>query len=577
MDRNTYTVPIAFELATVHNSPTLRLNATIALPMKKIRTSSRLRALGVAGLLLIGGGLSYLLLARNPENETIFSGARLVPEDALFAVSISTDRNRWQRLGRYGTPESQERFRESLQQLQDEQLGQQGYNYNDDIRPWIGDRATLAVLPPPPIEADTSVEALKADRALLFVLPLENPRRAQQLLDAEAEGASWNERTHRGITVRERDISETSTLAVAAVDRRFVLISDETSAIDRAIDAYKDNQSIQSIPGYNRSWQALEVTDPFASVFFNVPTGLKALSENSTRPADLDVLAELENQGIATTIDLESDGIRFRSLSWLKPNSEKTFDEEVNTPSNIVERLPAATVLAVVGSNLDRLWEEYLQTARANPLLPLDSAWLRSALQQTVDIDLEDELLNWMTGDFSLAFVASSSSEDATFPGALVVLAQTSNREAATNFFNKLDDAVTERYDFQVEAEEINNRRIVRWDTRRKGLDVAHGWLSGNMAFFSVGAPLTETLVSPTDDSLADSRAFETVVPREPQPSNGVFFLNLNLSEGEQIPLIQLPPEQRAFLGAIEAIGVRAGIHDTRSSRYDIFVKIPSL
>ena len=70
------------------------------------------------------------------------------------------------------------------------------------------------------------------------------------------------------------------------------------------------------------------------------------------------------------------------------------------------------------------------------------------------------------------------------------------------------------------------------------------------------------------------------MVPREPDPSHGLFFLGLDgtILEDEQealpLPLLRLPPEQQGVLDAVEAIGVRAGVQDERSSRYDIFVKI---
>lgn len=546
--------------------------------MKTFRTSSRARAIAVAGLVVVGGGLSYALLTRNPEgNATAIAGARFIPEDAVFALSASTDSGRWQRLQRYGTPESQEPFDRVLDRLQANVLPDGDLNYNDDVRPWVGDRVSVAVLPPPPIAEDTPPEALEADRAFLFVLPIANPRRAQQALSAADDGGSWEELTYRGVTVRQRN-DEGSRYAVAAVDRRVLLVSDEASAINRAIDTYKGEPSLLSVPGYDRAWDTLNASDPFASLFFNVPGGLQALAESSTRATDAEAIAELENQGIATTIDLENDGIRFRSLSWLAPKSETVFDAEANTPPTTIDRLPDSTALAIAGSDLDRLWNDYLDTAQANPLLPLDAAWFRSALQQTVNIDLEDELLSWMTGEFALAVVPAPAGEDAPFPGALVVLAEAGNRDVAMDFFEKLDRAVVDRYDFQVDVNDEAERPFVRWDTRRKGLDVTHGWLSGGVAFFSVGFPIAGELIPPPENPLSSSAAFERVVPRSPDPSNGVFFFNLQPGEDSErpsLPLLQLPPEQQAVLGAIEAIGVRAGIHDERSSRYDIFVKIP--
>ncbi|MDC0835985.1 Putrescine ABC transporter putrescine-binding protein PotF [Geitlerinema sp. FC II] len=545
--------------------------------MMTVRKSSRWRLLGVAVLLVFGGSLAYWVLSRKPADETVMAGARSIPEDALMAVSVSTADDRWQRLARYGTPDSQTLFREGLAQLEQRLLGDSGYTYTEDIKPWVGDRITVAFLPPPPISPETDPEDLKADRAALFVLPIANLNRVRQLAEAGDPSSSWQERTYKGITVRERQ-DNGSSYAIAILDRRFLLAATDTSAIDRAIDAYKGNSSIVSTPGYNRAWETLDATDPnAANLFVNVPQALKAVSETSTRPVESEALERVETQGVAIAVNLENDGIRFKGLSWLAPNSETTFDPERNQPPTTVDRLPAETVLVVAGSNLKQLWQDYLQNARANALLPLDAAWLRSALQQTVGIDLEAEVLSWMTGEFALALVPATDTTDATFPGALVLMAQAGDRRAADLFFDKIDRAVAEEYDFEVEVGELSGLPLVQWDTRRKGLDVTHGWLNSTLAFFSVGVPTSDRLTPSDAQFLSETPLFERVVPQQPNPSNGLFFLNLADSQGEaNLFLPRLPDNQQALLEAIDAIGVRAGILDERSSRYDIFIKIPS-
>ncbi|MGC9505801.1 DUF3352 domain-containing protein [Baaleninema sp.] len=545
--------------------------------MMTVRKSSRWRLLGVAALLIFGGSLAYWVLSRKPSDETVMAGARLVPEDALMALSVSTTSDRWQRLTRYGTPESQRLFRDSLAALEQRLLGEIGYTYADDIKPWVGDRITVAFLAPPPITSDTEPEDLQADRAALFVLPIANLRRVRELAEEDGESPAWQERTYKGITVRERQ-ENGSSYAIAVIDRRFLVAATDSSAIDRAIDAYKGNGSIVSTPGYNRAWETLEVDDPnAANVFVNVPQALNAISETSTRTVDPEAIEQVETQGVAIAVNLENEGIRFKGLSWLAPNSETTFNPERNQPPTTIDRLPAETVLVVAGSNLKQLWQDYLQNARTNALLPLDAAWLRSALQQTVGVDLEAEVLSWMTGEFALALVPAPEATDATFPGALVLMAQAGDRRSADSFFDKIDRAVAEEYNFKVEEGELSGLPLVQWDTRRKGLDVTHGWLTSSLAFFSVGVPTTDRLVPSDAEFLSETSLFERVVPRQPDPSNGLFFLNLADSQGESsLFLPRLPDNQQAVLNAIDAIGVRAGILDDRSSRYDIFVKIPS-
>ena len=552
------------------------------------RKSPPWRALAVVGLVIIGGGVVYSLVSRRPVNLSLIVGAELVPEDALMAASISTNSGQWQRLQEYGTPESQALFQDQLDEIETTVFADSDLTYEEDIAPWVGDRITLAILPSPPIEADTPPEALRADRANLFILPIGNAGRLQSRVAELEGGLGLQERNYRGITIYEPAIEDPlseealnrpHTLAV--VDRRFLLVSQEPSAVIRAVDAYRDNGSVLTVPGYNQAWETLPATD-LASVFLNVPRGLAALAEDSTRPLNPEAIENPQHQGLASTISLESDGIRFHTLSWLKPESEITFDVETVLPLTLVNRFPDSATMVMAGGNFQRLWQDHLQNAQTNPLIPLNAAWFRSALQQTVGVNLENELLNWMTGEFALGLVPSTGNDETTFPGSLVVMAETTNTEATETLFRRIDRAVVDRYGFEVnvEVEELGRRRLVTWDTRRKGLEVSHGWLSDSVVFFSIGSPVTQTLLPQPELSLSRSSRFSDVVPRDPDPSHGLFFLGLDgtsLGDEEEalpLPLLRLPPQQQGVLDAIEAIGVRAGIQDERSSRYDVFVKI---
>ncbi|MGM0454935.1 MAG: DUF3352 domain-containing protein [Cyanobacteriota bacterium] len=556
------------------------------------RKSPPWRALAVVGLILVGGGVVYGLISRRPVNLSLIVGAEFVPEDALMAVSVSTESGQWRRLRNYGTEGSQARFQEGLTQLQDNLLAGSDYRYEEDIAPWVGDRITLAILPPPEIDESTPPEDLRADRANILILPIGNAGRLRSIVAQRQEQSGLEERNYRGVTIYEPEIDDPlseeaanrpSTLAV--VERRFLIVSQESSAVNRAVDAYRDNQSILTIPGYNQAWEALPATD-LASLFVNVPDSLATLAEDSTRPLNANALETLETQGLASTIDLENEGIRFHTLSWLNPESETLLDVENSLPPTLVNRFPAATMMVMAGSNFNKLWQDYLQDSQANPFLPINGTWIRSALEQTVGVNLDNELLPWMTGEFALGLIPTARNEETTLPGSLVVMAETGDIEATETLLRRIDRAVVDRYGFEVnvEVEELGQRRLVTWDTRRKGLSVSHGWLSDSVVFFTVGSPVTEQFLPQPELSLARHSEFNDVVPREPDESNGLFFLNLNPTQvGEDgqeqsldLPLLQLPPEQQEFLDAIEAIGVRVGFQDERSGRYDVFVKIES-
>ena len=119
------------------------------------------------------------------------------------------------------------------------------------------------------------------------------------------------------------------------------------------------------------------------------------------------IAARQQRQGVAATVSLEPDGIRFKGISWLKPNSTQKNEVE-NASSRLPRRLPADTLLMISGDNLARLWQDYAQGADSNPLALMPPTYLSGGLKATIDMNLEEDLLPWMGGEFLFALIPAS-------------------------------------------------------------------------------------------------------------------------------------------------------------------------
>ncbi|MDY6937769.1 MAG: DUF3352 domain-containing protein [Cyanobacteriota bacterium] len=542
--------------------------------MMKTLKSSRLPAMGAAALILIGGGVVYWLVSRE-SSENWQTGARYIPEEALMSVSVSTDPRQWQQLQEYGTAESQALWGESLSSFAESVATNYGYNYIEDIQPWVGEEVTIAFLPPP-AELDPDAPPLIPGESpsTIAVLPISKGNLAARMFEDSTESNTWTEREYKGIDIRDGTDDADRTFSIAVLDREFLVVGNRPEALDRAIDAYRDGKSIASTPGYDRAWESSESERYFARAYFNLQTAFNALAQTSTEPISPDILAKLESQGLATFASLQPDGIAFKNLSWLKPNSETVYLGK-NQTGRMAARLPDRTVMMISGNNLEQLWKDYLQGATANPLAPGNPDWLRRALKSTVDLDLEEDLLPWMTEEFALAMVPVETQTERGFPGGVVLMVQAAERQDAEAVFEKLDGVMRQKYQYQVEETTIKNRPVVKWVSLGGALTVTRGWLSDNVAFISVGAPIADLLIPNPTSSLDASERFLDSVPLELQPNNGHFYLDLDGTiNAEGFTLLQLPPAQKTFVSAIESIGVTSAIQDKRHSQYDVFVKL---
>ncbi|NEP14843.1 MAG: DUF3352 domain-containing protein [Symploca sp. SIO2C1] len=550
--------------------------------MKKNRLPLLL-ASGVAVLLISGGVAAYFQVQRHLLRGRATMSAQLVPEDALVTASISTDIEKWQKLQKYGTPETKAALKKQLTQLKGKLLKANGYNYEEDIQPWLGETVMIAYLASGALtaEEDTEQETPLIKQPDLIVLPIEDPVQAKQLLTKANSKKQLLERTYKGIQIRETKKNQSQQFSAAVLGRFFVVTKNSTIT-EQVIDTYTGEPSVAETPGYTKALSQIQASKPFAQLYLNMPTFSATAATNSGRSLSPENIAAAEpKQGIATTVTLESKGINFRSISWLKPDSNLSHRVE-NRNSSLVKRLPADTLLMLSGGNLEQLWRNYLQGAESNLLAPIPPETLTEGLKGTLDLDWEEDLLPWMGGEFLLGIIPAYDDvltlpDNSQFPqlgAGVVFMVLSRNRFRAEKSFQKLDEVMATRYQFLVEETELEGKPIVNWKSPLGGISATHGWLEKDVAFLTFGAPITSSFFPQPEALLTQTPLFKAVVPTKPNPNNGQFFLNFEGTiNSSNLNMPELPPKPQMLAQAINAIGVTAAVSDERTTRFDILVE----
>jgi hypothetical protein len=158
-----------------------------------------------AALLLGGGAIAYLNFAQRAPRSISPAGTQLVPQTALGTMTVTTDELTWTKLRQFGTPETQQQLDSFLQAWKDRLFTANGYSYKRDIKPWIGDRVTLAFLSDPDAAEDPALGGglESATQNMVMVIPIADPLKAKSLLEASPQNSNitWQERNYKGITV----------------------------------------------------------------------------------------------------------------------------------------------------------------------------------------------------------------------------------------------------------------------------------------------------------------------------------------------------------------------------------------
>ena len=561
----------------------------MALPVIPVVTNKRKKpslplTLGTAGLLIGGGIAAYWLLTQGkPLSRDLPVGVSIIPKDALLAVSLTTDSRQWDKLREFGTKQTQKELDKNLVQLRDRFLSKNGYDYQKHISPWVGDELTIAVLAPkghkkaPKPVADTS-QIARNEQSLLVVLPIKDKQKAQEILaqpKAETKG-KWSQRTYQGVDIKEQTVSSGEKFGAAVIDGRFLVITDRPKAMETAIEAYQENNSLGKTAGFAKYFPKIANYNPFARFYINVPLSAKIATASPKRQLPAQVLTQLKNnQGLAGTITLESEGIRFKGISWLNPNGRRELKVK-NNAGQMEKRLPADTILMVSGGNLRRSWFNYVSTSKANPLSPVEPEELKKGFKSLTKLDLERDLLSWMKGEFSLSVIPTRPKADALtqdFRAAFVFMVQASDRSKAEEAFKKLDKTVNDELQFRVETGKVKNKPVVNWFGPAGTAVATHGWLSEDTAFLSLGAPITEQFIPQASSPLASAASWRKAVPSQLNPHNGKFYLDLEQT-AKNFPIASFLPNQRIWLEATRSIGITTALSDRHSTRYDIFMSL---
>lgn len=575
---------------------------------KKFKSSLILTSAAIAAIITGGAAAYWVLIQEKYSWGNLPVGATLIPQDALMALSVSTNDRQWQQLREFGTLQSQAAFEQNLTKLRDRFLTTNGFNYQQHIQPWVGKQVTLAFLSPPKKTAEgkltkqitpaTESENAESEapepekQSVVMVLPIDNPLQAKQILEQQQspfKQNQWNEREYQGVTIKETKVNDEEMYSIAVIDGKFLVISTDGRGIDRVIDTYKGAASLANTPGYTEALQKIADNQSFANLYVNIPAAAVAANTSGQQISPQGLAQIQQQQGLASNIILESQGIKFKNISWLKPNSQRKY-KLTNNADAMPQLLPANTLMMVSGGNLKQFWQEYVQGAESNPMTPFKPKEIRSAVKNFTDLDLDQDLVSWMGGEFSLSLIPANqakqpNSESSNIGPGVVFMVRSSDRKTAEKTLDQLNEIMSNKYKFKAENSRLANKPVVNLVSPVLGIKMTQGWLDGNIAFLTLGAPITEEIVPRPKSNLTQNELFRSTVPVELKPNNGHFFLDIERMGVDTTAnllsfLLRLSPDittqnnLRNQLSPMQAIGVTAAVSDERNSRFDIFVKL---
>jgi hypothetical protein len=541
--------------------------------LKKQATSKRGRSLaltiGGAALLVGVGTLAYFFFKSQQSGSVVPVGATVTPQNALLSLTVSTDENPWRKLKEFGTPETKTSWQNQLKKLETDFLTPFNLTYDKDIRPWVGPQMNFVLLSPAPED----VAQVGANAAVWF-LPMQDPQQAQSIL-SKAGGSSAQKRIYKDVEVQTFKGQNGKTLSAIVLENRLLIVSNGNNTLNQVIDTFRGAPSLAQTPRLKEAMGEVNDSAAFAQLYVNLPIATAGLLQNPSRGIGQSTIQRVQSvQGFGSSIKIEDNGLNFKAISWLKPDAKQELKGS-NKSQSLARLLPADTLMTTAGGDFKQAWQDYSQGTESQLIVPLNANKIQAGFLKSTGVDFEKEFVSWMDGEYAAAVVPTANQSKQGV--GMLVLAKANDRAKAEQAFQKLDAAMRDRHKLLIAESKVGNRTVTSWK-EPPGLPlVTHGWLDGDIAFFTFGAPISERILTPQNSSLAEAPLFKQTQSANLGNNMGQFFVDLprTVEMMQNSPLLpKLAPSANQFAQAIDGIGVTAAINNPWSTRYDFIVKL---
>ncbi|MFN7717011.1 MAG: DUF3352 domain-containing protein [Pseudanabaenaceae cyanobacterium] len=560
--------------------------ATIAANRAKLKSLKVfwLAAGGVALVGVLGGVAAYWWLQRSQSARGLMGLASAIPQEAQVVMAFNTTSEPWQKLGQFGTPSSQKLLGESLDKSPfNAILKQSKMEFTKDVQPWLDGMVVSALVSDPLQPANvpaTMVIAATKDRGKSETF-LNQYRGA-----LTQQGAKFTPQQYKDVTYYESPTRDPNSKVITAdLGGRFVVIATTPAVMQRTIDTYRgEAPSLAKKPAFASVFTnpaPSQIAEPLMQVYLDGEVALAFLGAQAQINLGEPMITQSRQvlDAITVTAGTQKEGLRFEVTTYLKANA--TANPSTNTEAKIISKLPQETFLLISGNNLNQSWQSLNGQAKGNASSGTVLEQLRQNVKSVTKLDLESEVLSWMTGEFAIAAIPNNQGVLANSGFGLVAILQAKDTNAAESAFKKIDTAAQSASSgllpkgVEVKTKTVGNKTLTTWQVGNT-IVATRGAMDDGYVFWAMG-DLSGSFVPKPTRTLPESNGFKILTSGLPKANGGYFYLNMTtaLTLADRL----LPAEVktsanftqiRAVLDAINGVAVTSSVIDNRTTRLDL-------
>jgi hypothetical protein len=540
----------------------------------KLRSFFSFLIAGVLTLLGLSAGGFYWLTTHTPLN-LLAGGPTTTPAAAVFVskqtpllASMLVNPDRLEALRQvFATPEERSRSHAEFEQIKKSLLVNTGLDYRRDIEPWIGDEITLAV-----IDRDFDGDSNNGKQSgFLLAVSSKNVDRSQQFLDSYWRKQSRADKTvqseiYKGVQINYKEVpianKKTSPIspfnplslpkttlpasfATAAIggssdsgnNPNFVLFANSQNVIRDAINNVESaNLNLNNSPNYQKAFQQL-TQGRIAVAFVNLPQ-----SQTEQNP-------QVALNSLAVAVGVNRRGLLAQTA--LVTSRENTASPTLSEPVKALQYIPSASPFAVASTDLRNFWADVSSAVSTNAEVSKLVDRTFADIQQVWGVNLQQDIFNWVQGEYALGVVPSSSnSADWIFAAE-----KSADSQKA---IDKLDEIARSK-EYSIGSFTLRNQKITAWtqlttsqnlgkkNNRKSAIETEAKGVRATVGKYEIFTTSVEAMDAALEaaetGSLVANQDFQTSIEPLPPSNDGYFYLDWPSSRAiweKQIPLLRL-------------------------------------
>lgn len=505
--------------------------------------------LGLVVALLLLGGIAYALAGR------FFSAQRntpaLLPADTQVYASINPSlsslpglvrlQNAYQQDNAEATADAEKQFEDMF-----------GINFRQDVQPWIGPEMAIAVSGLTEFDAEAEADEMFKTADLSILLASRDNAKAEATLAKirakrqADEGETFSEETYKGVTITSASGADGAGPGAYAIVKDNAVIASRPETIKQMID--RDGATENTL-AQSESYKQTIAGLPSDAIGYLYLSGelLRTVAEPSLQE-QIDQLGDstgLQEQfqrqqqmlnafvGMGASISVPNDGVQFdTSVKIDLAQLDQTVRDQMNaTKLPISDALLKSVSKDAIGAYAVPIPDTFRQQM-TDLIMSLPEAEEQiAALEQQFDLDLEQDVLGWISGEFALVLLPGGEPTDESFmasaPVSGYLVVRSKDMASAKAGLPKIASALEQVGGITFESKQLGG---VDWQTvgypETEQAIGGYGFVGDSVVLGFLESSMTSA-AGASSASLADDATFKTAQGHVVSPSGGVMYVNV--------------------------------------------------